>query len=81
MLFIRCLELGDVLGLCGSVLGDVLGLCGSVLGDVLGLCGSVPGDVLGLCGSVPGVAAMCASFSAVELTFSWCHSRSTFRFY
>ena len=25
MLFIRCLELGDVLGLCGSVLGDVLG--------------------------------------------------------
>ena len=30
----------------------------------------VLGDVLGLCGSVPGVAAMCASFWAVELTFS-----------
>ena len=27
-------------------------------------------DVLGLCGSVPGVAAVCASFWAVELTFS-----------
>ena len=39
------------------------------------------GDLLGLCDSVPGVAAMCASFSAVELTFSWCHSRSTFSFY
>ena len=31
----------------------------------------VLGDVLGLCGFVPGVAAMCASFLAVELTFSW----------
>ena len=30
----------------------------------------VLGDVLGLCGSVPGVAAMCASFLAVELPFS-----------
>ena len=30
----------------------------------------VLGDVLGLCGSVPGIAAMCASFSAVELPFS-----------
>ena len=30
----------------------------------------VLGDVLGLCGSVPGTAAMCASFSAVELPFS-----------
>ena len=38
------------------------------------------GDVLGLCGSVPGVAAMCASLSAVELTFPWCHSRSALRF-
>ena len=28
------------------------------------------GDVLGLCGSVPGLAAMCASFLAVELPFS-----------
>ena len=30
----------------------------------------VLGDVLGLCGSVPGIAAMCASFLAVELPFS-----------
>ena len=30
----------------------------------------VLGDMLGLCGSVPGVAAMCASFLAMELTFS-----------
>ena len=30
----------------------------------------VLGDTLGLCGSVPGVAATCASFLAVELTFS-----------
>ena len=34
-------------------------------------------DVLGLCGSVPGVAAVCASFLAVELTFSSWHSRTT----
>ena len=41
----------------------------------------VLGDVLGMCGSVPGVAAMCASLLAVELTFSWCHCRSTLRLY
>ena len=37
----------------------------------------VLGDVLGLCGSVPGIAAMCASFLAVELPFSSWHSRTT----
>ena len=30
----------------------------------------VLGDALGLYGSVPGIAAMCASFLAVELTLS-----------